>query len=112
MAYSFIQWAKYAAAAPGQGEKKIIGVDIVGDGATYAAGGTVITSANVGLARLDFIVPIGCGIQGSGVGLTPHWDRVNGKLKLYKSNTASPHQEAAAADFGSSSVCSVLAFGE
>ncbi len=103
----------FSVGSPGRVAQQVVNAEIVGDGSSYAAGGIAITASDWGLTKVNAVIPMGCGKQGSaGTALIPQWDRVNGKVILYKGNGTNPAQEAAGADFASTVVLSLLVIGE
>jgi hypothetical protein len=111
MAFTFVSQQPVIAIAPANVAQRLLPVQITLDGSSYAAGGVVITPASLGLTQIIGMYFGGAGIQGSGLGVHPHWDRVNGKLKLYKSNTAALPTEIAAADVSTSHIVEALVLG-
>ena len=103
----------FSVGSPGRVVQQVVNAEIVGDGSSYSAGGIAITVSDWGLTKVNAVIPMGCGKQGSaGTGLSAQWDRVNGKVILYKGAGSAVFTEAAGADFASTVVLSLLIIGE
>jgi hypothetical protein len=76
----------------------------------YTVGGDAITAANCGLSTIDTLQVTVSPRTASLVSLVS-WDRVNGKLQTYKSNTASEMTENGAVDL-SAETCELLVYGK
>ena len=76
----------------------------------YTVGGDTITAANCGLATLDSLQVTESPRTASLVS-TISWDRVNGKLQTYKSNTAAEMTENGAVDL-SAETAEILVYGK
>jgi hypothetical protein len=83
--------------------------------ASYTLGGYAVTPANFGLVTIKklYVMSVGAaGSGGSGYGAT--WDRVNSKIKFWRTGTAvtTPLQEVAANEAGLNGlILQVLAIG-
>lgn len=114
MALGFSTLARILSApTPGGVPRQIVVVSVLGDGASYAAGGFAVTAATVGLTAIDTIVPIGGGAEGAaGAGFGVSFDTTNAKVKCWKGAGSAVLTEIAAGDWTSSQKVTLLVIGQ